>query len=149
MTPGTDTQGLCVGCAQRMGKATGIVNSDIILESTGPRLYSRTFALYAATALQGASSFVGEIQVTMTPSALRQVSSLFMSLFSSLLLPYESWGMGRLRVALAHKITCHGVAFSWVIRYSITLSVDMSGLQLIALSLARCCWERAESAALL
>ncbi len=46
-----------------MEGARGMVNSDIILESTGPRLYSAVFQLYATQTQFSGSTFVGNFQV--------------------------------------------------------------------------------------
>ncbi|EIE27155.1 hypothetical protein COCSUDRAFT_38902 [Coccomyxa subellipsoidea C-169] len=47
----------------KMEGARGMVNSDIILESTGPRLYSAVFQLYATQTQLSGSTFVGGFQV--------------------------------------------------------------------------------------
>ena len=49
--------------AQKMEGARGKVNSDVILESTGPRLYSAVFKQYATQAQDPGTSVVGNFQV--------------------------------------------------------------------------------------
>ncbi len=49
-----------------MERASGDVNSDIILESTGPRLYTATYGIYAAKVLKTAVSVVGEFKVRLS-----------------------------------------------------------------------------------
>lgn len=51
-----------------MERASGNVNSDVILESTGPRLYTVTYGAYAAEVLRTARSVVGEFKARSLPS---------------------------------------------------------------------------------
>lgn len=50
-----------------MEGARGKVNSDIILESTGPRLYSAVFKQYVTEAQDPGTSVVGNFQVGPHP----------------------------------------------------------------------------------
>jgi len=49
---------------QKMEGARGLVNSDIILESTGPRLYSAVFKQYNTPMQVLGTSFVGSHKVS-------------------------------------------------------------------------------------
>ena len=60
---------------QKMEEARGTLSSDVVLESTGPRLYGSVFLEYAPQALPLGTSFVGKWQASSSYSCVCAISS--------------------------------------------------------------------------